>query len=373
MKDISEAAAPAKIERKLLEKDVQKQCVDWARARGYWARKFSCSPSAACRTICSLAIDSTNWLESHLFRTRSSSHASSSAPARSRTDGTMSMSTQAQHDERAMRDRLVCVRVRQLREVQGDCDRVRARVCLTAPTCAPTRSTPLTGASRSGNCALWVDMGLGKTVSTLTAFADLQRDFEAKRMLVIAPKRVARRVWSDEVKEWSHLNHLSVSRIVGSEDECFDALRTKADIHTIGRERVAWLKAQFLDDNGRLKYRWPWDMVVVDESQVFQIPVESAWKSSRRATAFLSAIGGTFWHTIPEWVWRSLVPVLSAGQRRKAGKHGAFISGTMVYSSRRHVYEVEIITAGRPPDPRGDQGHGVVLERGGLLRPSADN
>ena len=130
-----------------------------------------------------------------------------------------------------------------------------------------------------GNCALWVDMGLGKTVSTLTAFVDLQRDFEAKRMLVIAPKRVARRVWSDEVKGWSHLNHLSVSRIVGSEDECFDALRTKADIHTIGRERVPWLKAQFLDDNGKLKYRWPWDIVVIDESQSFKSQGSQRWKS----------------------------------------------------------------------------------------------
>ena len=107
----------------------------------------------------------------------------------------------------------------------------------------------------------------------------MQRDFEAKRMLVIAPKRVARRVWSDEVKEWSHLNHLSVSRIVGDADECFEALKTKADIHTIGRERVPWLKAQFLDDKGRLKYRWPWDVVVVDESQSFKSQSSARWKA----------------------------------------------------------------------------------------------
>ena len=66
---------------------------------------------------------------------------------------------------------------------------------------------------------------------------------------------------------------------MGSEDECFDALRTKADIHTIGRERVAWLKAQFLDDKGRLKYRWPWDMVVIDESQSFKSQGSQRWKS----------------------------------------------------------------------------------------------
>ena len=129
------------------------------------------------------------------------------------------------------------------------------------------------------NCAKWVDMGLGKTVVECTAFADMQRSFEATRMLVIAPKRVARRVWSDEVKEWKHLNHLSVSRIVGDADECFEALRTKADIHTIGRERVPWLKAQFLDDKGKLKYRWPWDVVVIDESQSFKSQSSQRWKA----------------------------------------------------------------------------------------------
>ena len=129
------------------------------------------------------------------------------------------------------------------------------------------------------SCAGWIGCGLGKTASTLTAFNDLQRDFEVTRMLVIAPKRVARRVWSDEVKEWSHLNHLSVSRIVGDADECFAALRTKADIHTIGRERVPWLKAQFLDDKGRLKYRWPWDMVVIDESQSFKSQSSQRFKA----------------------------------------------------------------------------------------------
>ena len=132
------------------------------------------------------------------------------------------------------------------------------------------------------NCALWVDMGLGKTVSTLTAFADLQDSLDAQRMLVIAPKRVARRVWSDEVAEWDHLRGLHVSRIVGSEAECFDALRTKADIHTIGRERVPWLKAQFLEGqgkSGKLKYRWPWDVVVPDESQSFKSQSSQRWKA----------------------------------------------------------------------------------------------
>jgi len=118
------------------------------------------------------------------------------------------------------------------------------------------------------NAALWVDMGLGKTVSTLTAFNDLQRSFDARKMLVIAPKRVARKVWSDEAASWAHLRHLRVSRVVGSESQCFDALKADADVYTIGRDRVAWLHAQFIQD-GKQVVEWPWDTVVADEAQTF--------------------------------------------------------------------------------------------------------
>src|ERR1700674_2256449 len=62
------------------------------------------------------------------------------------------------------------------------------------------------------NCALWVDMGLGKTVVGLTAFADLQDRCEAAKLLVIAPKRVARKAWSDEITEWTHLGGLRSGR-----------------------------------------------------------------------------------------------------------------------------------------------------------------
>ena len=118
------------------------------------------------------------------------------------------------------------------------------------------------------NAAGWIDCGLGKTVSTLTAFKDLKDSYDANKMLVIAPKRVARKVWSDEVKEWSHLEGLSVSRIVGSEAQCFDALRQPADVYTIGRDRMAWLHAQFIQ-SGKQVVRWPFDIVVADESQSF--------------------------------------------------------------------------------------------------------
>lgn len=112
-------------------------------------------------------------------------------------------------------------------------------------------------------------MGLGKSVSTLTAFADMRNEATANKMLVVAPKRVARKVWSDEVKEWDHLRGLKVVPIVGDAKQCFAALKEPADVHTIGRDRMAWLHAQFVV-NGELAVEFPWDVVTADESQTFK-------------------------------------------------------------------------------------------------------
>lgn len=131
------------------------------------------------------------------------------------------------------------------------------------------------------NCALWLDMGLGKTSSTLTAFHDLLHDFSVRRALVVAPLRVARKVWSDEVDTWAHLNGLSVSRIVGTATERLAALRTPADLHTINRENCQWLEAQFIQKNQQIM-RWPWDMVILDESSSFKAQSSERWKSMRR-------------------------------------------------------------------------------------------
>jgi hypothetical protein len=147
------------------------------------------------------------------------------------------------------------------------------------------------------NAALWVEMGLGKTVATLTAFSDMRESFDVRKMLVIAPKRVARKVWSDEVQEWSHLNHLRVSRIVGTAEQCFDALKSDADIHTIGRDRVPWLHAQFVQHN-KLVTEWPWDWVAADEAQTFASQSSQRFKALadlREKTKFprLTELSGT--------------------------------------------------------------------------------
>ena len=89
--------------------------------------------------------------------------------------------------------------------------------------------------------ALLLDMGLGKTITTLTAINDLMYDsFEVQKVLIIAPLRVARDTWSAEIKKWEHLN-LTYSVAVGTEEERIKALGRKADIYIINRENVPWL------------------------------------------------------------------------------------------------------------------------------------
>jgi len=108
-------------------------------------------------------------------------------------------------------------------------------------------------------CALFLDMGLGKTITTLTAIDKLMYDsFEISKVLVIAPKRVAQDVWMTEAQNWDHVRHLKFSLILGSEKQRKEALLQKADIYVINRENVAWLVSLYGS-------AFPFDMVIVDE------------------------------------------------------------------------------------------------------------
>ncbi|MFA7688748.1 MAG: SNF2-related protein, partial [Bacilli bacterium] len=107
--------------------------------------------------------------------------------------------------------------------------------------------------------AVLLDMGLGKTVITLTALNDLLFDsFEVHKVLIIAPLRVARDTWPQEIRKWDHLNNLIYSVAVGSAEERKIALSKKADIYIINRENVQWL----IEESD---IRFDFDMVVIDE------------------------------------------------------------------------------------------------------------
>ncbi len=131
------------------------------------------------------------------------------------------------------------------------------------------------------HCALWLDMGLGKTTSTLTAYADMLETFDVRRALVIAPLRVARRVWTDEIQNWSHLHHITASRAIGPAAKRWLALKRPADIHLINRENVQWLESQIIQGKKQVRH-WPWDLVILDESQSFRSQSSNRFKSMRR-------------------------------------------------------------------------------------------
>ena len=91
-------------------------------------------------------------------------------------------------------------------------------------------------------CGVFLDLGLGKTVSTLTAINYLMFDYlEISSVLVVAPKRVAESVWQEEAEKWDHLKHLRFSKIIGTSKQRIAAvMETKADIYVISRDNIAW-------------------------------------------------------------------------------------------------------------------------------------
>lgn len=121
---------------------------------------------------------------------------------------------------------------------------------------------------------LFLDMGLGKTVSTLTAFSDLQL-LDTDKMLVIAPLNVAKDTWADEINKWEHLNHMTVSKVLGTPKQRIDALKQDADIYITNKENTKWLCDHYKKD-------WPFDMIVVDELSTFKNHTSQRFKALKK-------------------------------------------------------------------------------------------
>jgi SNF2 family DNA or RNA helicase len=139
-------------------------------------------------------------------------------------------------------------------------------------------------------CALWVDMGLGKTVASLTAAKRMLEELEAWNILVVAPLRVARKTWTDEIDVWSQLTGLTTSKIIGTEKQRLRAAKTKANIHLINRENFTWLHDHFVENHkGRWRRtaKWPWDTVIIDESSSFKNQDSERYKSMRRMRKYI--------------------------------------------------------------------------------------
>ncbi len=132
---------------------------------------------------------------------------------------------------------------------------------------------------------LFLGMGMGKTVVTLTAINELLFDrLEAARVLVIAPLRVARDTWAREAAKWDHLRHLRVSVVLGDAQERLAALERPADVYVINRENVPWLCETLFD--------WPFDMVVIDELSSFKSVQAKRFKALRKVRGRIRRIVG---------------------------------------------------------------------------------
>ena len=134
--------------------------------------------------------------------------------------------------------------------------------------------------------ALFLDCGLGKTITTLTAINELMYDsFEISKVLIIAPLRVAQSTWKEEIEKWDHLNLLRYSIVVGDEKERLKALKQNSDIYIINRENVDWLVTKSgIDFN--------FDMLVIDELSSFKSNTSKRFKSLLKIRPYFERVVG---------------------------------------------------------------------------------
>lgn len=165
-------------------------------------------------------------------------------------------------------------------------------------------------------CCLMLDMGLGKTVITLTALWSLLFDsFDCCKVLVVAPKRVAESTWPTEIEKWEHLFGITFSLVLGSRAEREAALRKKAKVYIINRENVAWL----VQRGG-----WNFDTLVIDELSSFKSNKTERFKALKKVRPFTERVIGLTGTPAPNSLldlWPEIY-LLDQGQRL-----GRFIGG----------------------------------------------
>lgn len=134
--------------------------------------------------------------------------------------------------------------------------------------------------------ALFLDCGLGKTITTLTAINELMYDsFEISKVLIIAPLRVAQSTWKEEIEKWDHLNLLRYSIAIGDEKERLKALKQNSDIYIINRENVDWLVTKSgIDFN--------FNMLIIDELSSFKSHTSKRFKSLLKIRPYFERVVG---------------------------------------------------------------------------------
>ena len=158
---------------------------------------------------------------------------------------------------------------------------------------------------------VFLDMGLGKTVATLTVLDELLFNrMEISKILVSAPKKVAEHTWTKELEKWAHIKHLRISRVLGPEKRRLEALRVKADIYAINRENLAWLVAHY--GGG-----WPFDCLVLDELSSYKNPDSKRFKAVKMVRPKIKRVIGLTGTPAPNGVedlWGQMY-ILDMGER----------------------------------------------------------
>lgn len=139
--------------------------------------------------------------------------------------------------------------------------------------------------------ALFAQVGLGKSIMTLTALEWLLGTMAIDKPLIIGPKRVVSHTWPSEIKKWDHTRHLKISVMQGTEKQRIAAFYTKADIYAISRDNVAWL-LHFIARFKKSERIWPFDCLVIDELSNFKNPSAQRFKAIRKILPYCRRVIG---------------------------------------------------------------------------------
>lgn len=198
---------------------------------------------------------------------------------------------------------------------------------------------------------LMLDMGLGKTVITLTALWQLTLDsFDVSRILVIAPKRVAEDTWPKELSKWEHLSGLDATLVMGTQAERESALRQQTFLYIINRENVSWLVAN---------HPWDFDMVVIDELSSFKSNQAQRFKAMKKVRPLVSRIVGLTGTPAPNSLldlWPEMY-LMDMGQRL-----GRFIGGFRERFFTPDKRNREIIYSYKPREGAEEAIYGLISD-----------
>ncbi|MBH5303493.1 DEAD/DEAH box helicase [Corynebacterium ulcerans] len=163
--------------------------------------------------------------------------------------------------------------------------------------------------------AIFLGMGLGKTIITLTALEHLiYNTFQTRKALIIAPLRVARDTWPAEIKKWDHLQNLTYTIAIGDKKTREHAINTNADITIINRENVPWL-VNHLENN------WDYDTVIIDELSSFKSPQSQRFKALKKVRNHITRIIGLTGTPAPNSLEDIWAPFRLIDEGQRLGKY----------------------------------------------------